>query len=169
VSYLDDLAEVHTRMVSLVEDVLALTVDGEGLDRTPTDFGPVVREAWETARRAAGATDATLTVEETGSIEADPPRLRRLVENLLGNAIHHGGESVHVRVGCSEEGFYVADDGPGIPPAKRESVFERGYSGDEGTGLGLDIVREVADAHGWSVTVGESEDGGARFDITTDR
>ncbi|WP_254831230.1 PAS domain-containing sensor histidine kinase [Haloglomus salinum] len=167
VEYLDTLDELHTRMESLIADVLALSRDPAELERTPTDLGPLVREAWETARTATGATDATLTVDGSGTVDADTTHLRRLMENLLGNATRHGGEGVSIHVGLADDGFYVADDGPGIAPDRREQVFERGHS-DSGTGLGLDIVQQVAQTHGWSVSVGESAAGGARFDIETD-
>ncbi|WP_044958209.1 sensor histidine kinase, partial [Halarchaeum acidiphilum] len=62
----------------------------------------------------------------------------------------------------------VADDGPGIPESERERVFDVGYTTAEGgTGFGLNIVREIADAHGWSVSLVESEDGGARFEFAS--
>lgn len=63
-------------------------------------------------------------------------------------------------------GFYVSDDGPGIPEGDRESVFEAGYTTrKEGTGFGLAIVAEVVTAHGWKIQVTESDAGGARFEI----
>lgn len=77
--------------------------------------------------------------------------------------------SVQVRVGVLDEenGFYVADDGPGIPPAERDAVFEWGNTTDQdGTGFGLAIVEQVATAHGWSVEITDSVAGGARFEIT---
>ena len=75
---------------------------------------------------------------------------------------------VSVTVGAFEGGFYVADDGPGIPPARRETVFDPGVTtAADGTGFGLAIVREIAEAHGWTVSVTESESGGARFEIRT--
>jgi len=78
------------------------------------------------------------------------------------------GAPVTVSVGTTDTGFYVADDGAGIPPEERETVFERGYTtSDAGTGFGLAIVDEVARAHGWSVSVTESEGSGARFEFTT--
>jgi len=66
-------------------------------------------------------------------------------------------------------GFYVADDGPGIPESDRSRVLESGFSSnEEGSGLGLAIVQRVAEAHGWRVAVGESDAGGARFEFRVD-
>jgi len=71
-----------------------------------------------------------------------------------------------VTVGPLDDGFYVADDGVGLPAAERERVFDPGYSNVEGgTGFGLAIVRNVAEAHGWSVAATEGPDGGARFEF----
>jgi len=75
-------------------------------------------------------------------------------------------DSPEVKVGPLPDGrgFYVADDGPGIPPGTRERAFDPGFTTDsDGTGLGLAIVHRIFEAHGWSVEVGESESGGARF------
>jgi signal transduction histidine kinase len=67
-----------------------------------------------------------------------------------------------VTVGTTADGFYVADDGPGVPADEREQVFEYGYSTHGGTGLGLPVVRSIAVAHGWEVVATEAADGGAR-------
>ncbi|WP_305882551.1 PAS domain-containing protein [Haloplanus ruber] len=76
-----------------------------------------------------------------------------------------GGSST-ITVGELPDGFYVADDGPGIPEAEREQVFESGYSTDEdGTGFGLSIVSKIAEGHGWTVSVAESERAGTRIEI----
>ena len=89
------------------------------------------------------------------------------------DSVEHGGPDVTVSVGCmvgdgrNPAGFFVEDDGPGIPEADREDVFEFGWSrGEGGTGFGLAIVEEIADAHGWTVAATESETGGARFEVT---
>jgi PAS domain S-box-containing protein len=75
--------------------------------------------------------------------------------------------SVTVTVGDFEDGFYVADDGPGIPAEERDRVFETGYSSSaEGIGFGLSIVAQVAESHDWDVDVTTSERGGARFEFT---
>ena len=86
------------------------------------------------------------------------------------DAIKHGEDGVTIEVGDLESasGFYVADDGPGIPPAERDRVFDRGYSTGGTTGFGLAIVEGIVTAHGWTINVTESEHGGARFEILTD-
>jgi signal transduction histidine kinase len=74
---------------------------------------------------------------------------------------------VTVTVGGLPDGFYVADDGPGIPEDDHEAVFEVSHSGaTDGTGFGLAIVEGIASAHGWEVALTESESGGARFEVT---
>jgi signal transduction histidine kinase len=89
------------------------------------------------------------------------------LENLFRNAIEHGGEDVTIRVGGLSDGFYVEDDGPGVPEDARDEVFEVGYStSPDGTGFGLNIVKEIAEAHNWEITLTEGTTGGARFEIT---
>jgi signal transduction histidine kinase len=76
-------------------------------------------------------------------------------------------DGVTVTLGATPEGFYVADDGVGVPPEDRERVFESGYSTDEeGIGTGLAVVEDLASAHGWTVSVTESAAGGARFEFS---
>lgn len=165
---LSTIRTAAARMETLLSDVLELSRAGEVVDETErTSVEQVARDAWE----EVDASDATLSVEGDVELAADPPRLRQLLGNLLHNAVEHGDSAVTVRVGPLGDpevgpsaGFFVADDGPGIPPDDREQVFERGYTTD-GTGFGLAIVREIANAHGWSVSVHESESGGARFEV----
>jgi len=83
------------------------------------------------------------------------------------DSVEHGSSDLTVRVGeLDRGGFYVEDDGVGIPEDEREEVFGSGYStGEDGTGFGLAIVTEIVDAHGWRIRVRESREGGARFEI----
>jgi len=152
------------RMADLIEELLALARERDDV----TDPDSVsLSEAVEAARQTVDTGDATLEAAVSGRVEADESRLKQLLENLIRNAVDHGGADVTIRIGDLPNGFYVADDGPGIPASDRDQVFESGYSTDpEGTGFGLAIVREVADAHGWSVAVTASDDGGARFEVT---
>ncbi|MFC7137350.1 sensor histidine kinase [Halobaculum litoreum] len=95
-------------------------------------------------------------------VVADSGRLDRLFENLVRNAVEHGGDDVTVTVEAGDGWFAVGDDGPGLPPALHDTAFEEGNSGGGGTGIGLAIVRSVAEAHGWTVEVDPAADG-ARF------
>jgi signal transduction histidine kinase len=101
-------------------------------------------------------------------VEADETGLQRLLENLFRNATEHGREAdVTIRIGDLDTGFYIEDDGPGIPEEDRQTVFERGYSTtNSGTGFGLAIVEEIVDSHGWEIAITDGSDGGARFEIT---
>ncbi|QLG28651.1 PAS domain S-box protein [Halorarum halophilum] len=171
----DEVDSVHlaparralSRMDDIIEDVLTLTRHGT-TDVSPhaLEFEPLVWETW----RTVDGPEATLTVAGAlGTIPADESRLRRILENLFRNAVEHAGPDVTVRVGRldGESGFYVEDDGPGVPPGDRETVFRTGYtSSADGTGYGLEIVRELVAAHGWAVEVRTGNEGGARFVVT---
>jgi PAS domain S-box-containing protein len=153
------------RMDSLITELLSLARSGEAISESePVSLEGIATRAWETVDTAT----ATLAVVDRDvDIIADSSRLRQLLANLFRNSIEHGGSTVDVTVGRTDEGFYVADDGPGIPPADREQVFTAGYTtADDGTGFGLHIVRQLVNAHGWEIRVERSDDGGARFEIT---
>ncbi|WP_066415550.1 sensor histidine kinase [Halorubrum aethiopicum] len=163
---IDPVQRSLARMETLIEDLLTLARDGVRVEELETvDLAETARDGWSTAETAA----AELTVElDRTRIRADESRLRQLLENLFRNAVDHGGSDVAVRVGRLDaaSGFFVEDDGPGIPEDERDQVFETGYTtSDEGTGFGLSIVEEIAAAHDWTVTVGESGSGGARFEV----
>ncbi|WP_459194372.1 ATP-binding protein [Halosimplex sp. J119] len=153
------------RIDDLIEDVLTLAREGETVsDPEPVDLASVAENAW----RVVETTDAALDVQTDATLLADGGRLQQLLENVFRNSVEHAGPEVSVTIGDLDvrQGFYVADDGPGIAESNRESVFDSGYStSDEGTGLGLSIVRTIAEAHGWEVDVTESDSGGARFEF----
>ncbi|MBP1955434.1 PAS domain S-box-containing protein [Halarchaeum rubridurum] len=189
---LDRVEAAHERMTTIIEDLLVLTREGEALGNVePVDLDDLVASSWDLAGGAQA--DATLDVAgPLGTVLADPERLRHLFENLFRNSVEHSSTgpqqdaadsvehsstgpqddsaadgSVTVTVGTTADGFYVADDGPGIPADEREDVFEDGYTTRQnGTGLGLSIVSGIADAHGWAVALTESEQGGARFVVS---
>ncbi|WP_222845550.1 PAS domain-containing protein [Natronomonas salsuginis] len=160
---LDAALDALDRMDTIVDDTLTLARQGDTVGEPETvSLSSVAEECWRTTETDDGS------IEVAGDLRfrADPDRLRNLVENLLGNAIEHGGERVTVRIGALDDGFYIADDGPGIDEAERESVFDPGHtSAEDGTGFGLAIVNEIAEAHGWTVSIGDAEVGGARFEI----
>ncbi|WP_135828521.1 sensor histidine kinase [Halorussus halobius] len=154
---LDRLARFTTDLLTLARRT------AEVGDPAEVDLASVAGDAW----RSVDTKRATLTRPEDATVEADPESLQRLFENLFRNAVMHAGPDVAVTVGTVDGGFYVADDGPGIPERERDSVFEEGYStSSDGTGLGLTIVESLAGAHGWDVSLAVGDDGGARFEIT---
>ncbi|SFS08559.1 PAS domain S-box-containing protein [Halomicrobium zhouii] len=146
------------RMSTMISKLRTFVIQGQTVaSPDPVDVETVARDAW----RAVETADASLDVPATQTIRADPDRLSRLFENVYRNAVEHAGSGVSVTVGDLADGFYVADDGPGIPTDAREEVFDRGFSTSEGgTGFGLPIVRNIAEAHNWSVAVTDAADGG---------
>ncbi|WP_280586877.1 PAS domain-containing protein [Halorubrum sp. Boch-26] len=156
-------ADALDRIESIVEHTLTLAREGETVgDPESVSVAEIAADSWETVE--TGSTE--LAVESEREVLADPDRLRNLFENLVRNAVEHGGSDVTVRVGDLDDGFYVADDGPGIPDEIAADLFGFGQSGAEGnTGFGLAIVQEIAAAHGWTVSATESAEGGARFEI----
>jgi len=162
--HFEKVAAAHRRIRELVDDVLTLAKSGATIsDTEPVDVAALAREAWA----SVDADQATLRVDDSlGTVEADPERLRTVFENLFRNAVTHGSPTVAVSVDALDEGFAVADTGPGVPADKRDEVFEAGVStGDGTTGLGLSIIAEIAAAHGWEVTLTESPSGGAQFEF----
>ncbi|WP_256403699.1 PAS domain S-box protein [Halorubrum salinum] len=169
-------------MERLIEDVLTLARQGDAVDDAePIDLGELAtRYAEDEFGPIDGPTDGPVvddepgtggdvsidvTVEADRTLFADAGRLKRILGNLLRNAAEHGGD--RVVVGDLPDGFYVEDDGPGIPEDRRDAVFESGYStSGAGTGFGLAIVQSIAEAHGWEVTLTTSASGGARFEFT---
>ena len=162
--HLDHVADALARSDTLVDDFLARARDGAGTTAVePCDLAEAVEACW----RNVETSDATLVTATDRVVVADPDRLQRLLENLVRNAVEHGGDDVTVVVGGLDDGFYVEDDGRGIPEADRRTVLESGYStANDGTGVGLHIVDRMADVHDWALRVTESDDGGARFEIT---
>ncbi|MFC7136230.1 ATP-binding protein [Halobaculum litoreum] len=170
VGHLGPASEAVDRMDDLIRSLLLLARSGRAVGESrPVALADAVAEAWATVDSGA----ATLVVaDDLPTVEADPVRFGQLLENLLANAVSHAGRAPAVRVEALADGagFAVADDGPGIDPDRREAVFDPGHStGGDGAGLGLTLVRTVAEAHGWHVAATGGVAGGARFEVRTDR
>ena len=162
-----------TRISRLVDDLLVLA-QAERMDFLrvePIDLRPFVTDLWDGLTLTADRRFELGTIVD-GSLQADPDRLAQALRNLARNAIEHTAEKVglvrlDVRPFAPERiCFLVSDDGPGIPVHERERVFERFHRTDSsrtraagGAGLGLAIVRAIAEAHKGSVRVREPRDG----------
>ncbi len=162
--HLEAAAEGIERSFELIDDLLALARGGQDVsEQEAIELRDFIEDCWETVETPA----ATIDLDLESRIRADSSRLRQLFENLFRNAVEHGGEDVTVTVGALSDGFYVADDGSGIPAADREDVFDEGFSkSQDGTGFGLAIVKQIVAAHDWTIRAVEAEAGGARFEIT---
>ncbi|MFC7230061.1 HAMP domain-containing histidine kinase (plasmid) [Salinirubellus salinus] len=161
-SHLHSATEALNRANQLLAHIQELSREGRMVaDPEPADIAVLARAAW----RAVPTGDVTLEVTSTRTLMADKTRLQELFENLFCNVVEHAGSGITVRVGSTDGGFYVEDDGVGISESEREAVFETGYSGGVGTGQGLAIVERIAEAHGWRVELLEATDGGARFEF----
>ncbi|HEX4008492.1 MAG TPA: HAMP domain-containing sensor histidine kinase [Solirubrobacteraceae bacterium] len=172
-----------TRMAGLIDDLLLLARLDEQrpLTRAPADLTVIAREAAEDARARDPGRWITVDARAPVVVSGDEPRLRQIVANLLENAQVHtpAGAAVRVEVGVRDQMAVLAviDAGPGIEPEQAAHVFERFYrgtpagSGDtaprtEGSGLGLSIVKTIAEAHGGTATVTSRPGEGSRFEIT---
>ena len=162
----EHLAEVEPaldRMDEIIEETLTLAREGKSVDDAEdVDLAKCARECWSRVDTA----DATLRADGPMTAQADRDRLAHIFENLFRNAVEHGGDDVTVRVGAldGEDGFFVEDNGAGIPEEHFDRVCETGFtSSPDGTGFGLAIVGRIVEAHGWELQIGDGEEGGTRF------
>jgi PAS domain S-box-containing protein len=141
--HLASIERAHDRIRSLIDDLLTLARPREDtLDLTTVSLSTLAEHCWDSVERGS----------------ADRPSADDVVAN--------GGSEVTATVGDLPDGFFVADDGRGTPPEAHDQVFEAGYSTNPaGTGFGLSIVREIAEAHGWDVRLTEADGGGVRFEF----
>ena len=172
-------AEV-ARVSRLVDDLLLLAKSDHAerfLRPGPIELAGYVEELWDGMTLLADRRFELGPLPE-GTLIADRDRLAQALRNLIGNAINHTAPEegvVRLTVRAEHGGwvrFLVDDDGPGIPPAERERIFDRFHRIDAardrasgGAGLGLAIVRAIAEAHGGAVSAASSPAGGARLEL----
>ncbi len=171
VADLETIRSSAGRIEAIIEDALRLARGGaatEEEEATTVRLRETAECAWDHVR----AEEATIEVADSFGFDARPGPLGQVFENLFANAVEHVGPDVTVTVGALDadgtgpSGFYVADDGPGVPPGDRSVVFDAGHTSDtDGTGLGLAIVEQFVESEGWYVTLVESAAGGARFEV----
>jgi signal transduction histidine kinase len=168
-------------MSRLVDGMLAASRLEAGVfavDKRKVQVGDVMAPMLAMFRHVAARRRIAVTWEGRADlvVDADPPKLRQAIDNLVANAVKFApkGGKVRVRTGIAGEGrakrfvLEVADDGPGVPADERAHVFDPYRQGKRGralggSGLGLAIVRGISEAHGGGVEVGESDLGGASF------
>jgi signal transduction histidine kinase len=178
-SALASCVDESDRVLHLLEvllDVSAAEAGALSLRPERLDMGTLVNRAADLYREVAEQKGISLVVEAAGplGLEVDPVRIGQALSNLVDNALKYTPDGGRVTIAAAAEAgavtVTVSDTGPGVPVGEREAVWRRLYRGDasrsqRGLGLGLTLVRAVAEAHGGSATVGEAPGGGARFQL----
>ena len=173
--HLTSLLEETQLLGRLVEDLHTLALADAGrlsLHRERSHPAALAEDAVESLSPLAARAGVTLTTSlapDLPEVEVDPTRVRQMLANLLANGLRHAPEGTEVQVsvergaGAGEVRFTVTDAGPGFPPDQLDAVFERFTRavGSRGSGLGLSIARDLVQAHGGTITVGNREGGGA--------
>jgi len=191
---LDNLEAVHHRLAGFADNLPRLARESTDVEEPiEWELSTVANAAW----RVIDTGSLAIEIESTQTYRGDPARVQQVFENLFQNTVTHATPKTEssidlrtietesqlpptapdkpqldhpattVRVGVSEQGFFVEDDGPGIDANLQENILEYGMSTGDGSGFGLAIVRTIVEAHGWEIAVTESTTGGARFEIQT--
>lgn len=160
---LDRVEETLARMREMTTEVLELPRLGfDTIERDAISLRRIAEDVWDSVEQE----EAELRLEDDLTVHVDEGLFRNVLENLFRNAVRHNDPPVTVRLGplSDGQGFYVQDDGDGIPASEQEDVFEFGYS-TGGSGIGLALVHEIVDIHDGTILVDEATSGGARFEI----
>jgi signal transduction histidine kinase len=161
-THADTIRRSVRRVEHMLDDVLAAASLASPDDSGPVAVPAIARDVWDELETEA----ATLTVKTDQTLDVSGDALKRIFTHLFENALVHGGDSVAVTVGDTDDGIYVGDDGPGFDEADPERVFDQGYStAREGEGYGLFVADHIARANGFRLTVGDTD--GIRFEIDT--
>jgi signal transduction histidine kinase len=170
-------------LVRLLNDLLDLARSDAGrlaIDRRPTRPGPLIEDVVRTMRAQTESSEQTLTERvdpDLPLVEVEPDRIRQILVNLVTNAHEYSPVRASIEVGArvvdGRLEINVTDDGPGIPPAQVEHIFERFVRGDAGltqrvggTGLGLAISKSLVELHGGTIAVDSEVGRGSTFTVT---
>lgn len=151
------------RMENIINDLGELAKNREAVDEIKRmELHDLAEEAWEEIETK----DAELSIEGEDRFRGDRARMVEVFENIFENAVEHGGEDVNVEVGPTEDGFYIEDDGEGIPEEIKDDLFNYNFKAEQDNrGIGLSIIQKIIKGHGWDIEALESRKGGARFEI----
>jgi signal transduction histidine kinase len=176
------VVEESDRVLHLLEALLDVSAAEGGalaLHQEPVDLRVLAARAIDLYREVAEERKIAVQLEDgpAAPLVADPVRLGQAISNLVDNALKYtpSGGRVILRVEGGDPAVLRVDDtGPGVPAAEREAIWRRLYRGDasrsqRGLGLGLTLVRAIAEAHGGDATVQDAPGGGARFVLRVPR
>jgi PAS domain S-box-containing protein len=161
----DEIEIALDRIDELSEGLLLLARGEDVIELEEINLATVARQSW----RCTATDEAVLHITTESTVVADQRQFQRLLENVLGNAIKHGGTDITVTIGELQDrsGFYIEDDGPGVGLSDSNRILESGFStSEDGTGLGLAIVNRIVSAHDWEMAITDGEADGARFEFS---
>jgi signal transduction histidine kinase len=178
---LKSIMEETQILARLVDDLRTLSLAESGslqLRREPTDLNELIQDVvagYESKSREKGIR-FELPLKGVAEVNVDPQRVREVLSNLIGNALHYAPSQGVVKVGLAESGsgpekealIFVEDNGPGIQTADMPHVFERFYKSNDsgGMGLGLSIAKYLIEAHGGRIWAESGAEKGIRISLT---
>ena len=167
--YMDFAVDGADRMQDMIDALLDYArIQTEAEEFTAVDAGTVLSETVTDLGLLIDERDATVTHDDLPAVHADRAQLGQVFQNLVENAIQHGGKEIHVGAEQSDDEvvFAVSDDGDGIPERQQDKIFEifeQGSRDDEGTGIGLAVCDRIVSRHGGQMWVESAEGEGTTF------
>jgi len=176
-TYFDYIQSSADRMIALIDAVHLYTRLGSAIEdtsRTQCAMNNIMHDVRQSLTVLIGERKATITSEPLPEVFANPVQMHQLLQNLLSNALRHGGETPVIHVQAIEKmrhwQFSVADQGPGIAALYRDKIFDpfkrMSANKEQGLGLGLAIAKRIVEFHGGKIWYEPNPEGGAVFSFT---
>lgn len=179
IELLQKAIDENTRLERMIDNILnASRLENDALQPVMEafDLGLLFKQVQQRFQAISGNPNIKLKVDEGIQITADRTMVESMISNLVDNALKYAGRENPIVIYAQSQGakckFGVLDQGPGIPKAQRDQIFEKFYRAQneetrsqKGTGLGLFIVAQLVQLHGGNIEYLESESGGANFQI----
>jgi PAS domain S-box-containing protein len=171
--YFDYAIDGANRMQEMIRGLLEYSrVQTRAEPFEAVDVNAVIEDTCTDLTMKIDQQDATVSAGDLPTVEADPSQLRQVFQNLIKNAIEHGGFGTTIEISATKTAvgteFTVSDDGPGISPDRQSAIFDIFDKGgdSDGTGIGLAVCKQIIDRHGGEIWVDPGEDGATiRFTI----
>lgn len=163
--YTDECQKAIDRIDKLVDDMIVLTSAKDDMKIENIDVKKSTKDVWKNIDQ----NDINIQYRQSANLMANETQFKQIIKCLIENTIEHtsGDVTFYVDVNKSTNEIIFGDDGCGIDEKHIQNVFDGGYSTNpNGNGLGLKIVDEIVQEHGWNITIGSNHDDGTEFRIS---